>query len=73
MNRTRTDCEGFCRREIADRLLCKLVQQARIPTLGIRLEMQDASATNGVIVHLLVTNLDGGEHPDRPDGYPSQG
>ena len=35
------------RREIADRLLCKLVQQARIPTLGIGLGMQELNVVSG--------------------------
>jgi putative glutamine amidotransferase len=42
------------RREIADRLLCKLVQQARIPTLGIGLGMQELNVVSGggLFVHL---------------------
>jgi len=42
------------RREIADRLLCKLVQQCRIPALGIGLGMQELNvvAGGGLFVHL---------------------
>ena len=42
------------RRELADRLLCKLVQQRRIPTLGIGLGMQELNvvAGGGLFVHL---------------------
>ncbi len=42
------------RREIADRLLCKLVQQHRIPTLGIGLGMQELNvvAGGGLFIHL---------------------
>ena len=42
------------RREIADRLLCKLVQQLRIPTLGIGLGMQELNIVSGgaLFVHL---------------------
>ncbi len=42
------------RREIADRLLCKLVQQQKIPTLGIGLGMQELNviAGGGLFVHL---------------------
>ncbi len=42
------------RREIADRLLCKLVQQTRIPTLGIGLGMQELNVVSGgaLFVHL---------------------
>ena len=35
------------RRETADRLLCKLVQQRRIPTLGIGLGMQELNVVAG--------------------------
>ena len=42
------------RRELADRLLCKLVQQERITTLGIGLGMQELNvvAGGGLFVHL---------------------
>lgn len=42
------------RREIADRLLCKLVQQQRIPTLGIGLGMQELNVVAGgsLFIHL---------------------
>jgi putative glutamine amidotransferase len=42
------------RRELADRLLCKLVQQRKIPTLGIGLGMQELNVLNGgsLFVHL---------------------
>ena len=42
------------RRESADRLLCKLVQQRRIPTLGIGLGMQELNvvAGGGIFLHL---------------------
>jgi putative glutamine amidotransferase len=42
------------RRELADRLLCKLVQQRRLPTLGIGLGMQELNvvAGGGLFVHL---------------------
>src|SRR5512135_809560 len=42
------------RRELSDRLLCKLVQQQRIPTLGIGLGMQEINvvAGGGLFVHL---------------------
>src|SRR4051794_5947985 len=42
------------RRESADRLLCKLVQQRKIPTLGIGLGMQELNVLNGgsLYVHL---------------------
>jgi putative glutamine amidotransferase len=42
------------RRELADRLLCKLVQQRRIPTLGIGLGMQELNlvAGGGLFIHL---------------------
>jgi putative glutamine amidotransferase len=42
------------RRELADRLLCKLVQQRRIPVLGIGLGMQELNvvAGGGLFVHL---------------------
>jgi len=35
------------RREAADRLLCKLVQQRKLPTLGIGLGMQELNVCNG--------------------------
>jgi putative glutamine amidotransferase len=35
------------RRENADRLLCKLVQQRRLPTLGIGVGMQELNVVNG--------------------------
>jgi putative glutamine amidotransferase len=42
------------RRELADRLLCKLLQQCKIPTLGIGLGMQELNvvAGGGLFVHL---------------------
>jgi putative glutamine amidotransferase len=42
------------RRELADRLLCKVVQQRRLPVLGIGLGMQELNvvAGGGVFVHL---------------------
>ncbi|QEH33620.1 Putative glutamine amidotransferase [Aquisphaera giovannonii] len=42
------------RRELADRLLCKLVQQQKIPTLGIGLGMQELNVVcgGGLFVHL---------------------
>jgi putative glutamine amidotransferase len=42
------------RRELSDRLLCKLVQQRKIPTLGIGLGMQELNvvAGGGLFVHL---------------------
>jgi putative glutamine amidotransferase len=42
------------RREMADRLLCKLLQQYKIPTLGIGLGMQELNvvAGGGLFVHL---------------------
>ena len=42
------------RRETADRLLCKLVQQRKIPTLGIGLGMQELNvvAGGGIFLHL---------------------
>jgi putative glutamine amidotransferase len=42
------------RREISDRLLCKLIMQERIPTLGIGLGMQELNvvAGGGLFVHL---------------------
>jgi putative glutamine amidotransferase len=42
------------RRELADRLLCKLVQQRRIPVLGIGLGMQELNvcAGGGLFLHL---------------------
>jgi len=42
------------RREIADRLLCRLVQQQRIPALGIGLGMQELNvvAGGGLFIHL---------------------
>ncbi len=42
------------RRELSDRLLCKLVQQEKIPTLGIGLGMQELNvvAGGGLFVHL---------------------
>ncbi len=39
-----TVCE---RRELADRLLCKFVQQRRLPTLGIGLGMQELNVVSG--------------------------
>jgi putative glutamine amidotransferase len=42
------------RRETADRLLCKLAQQRRLPTLGIGLGMQELNvvAGGGIFLHL---------------------
>jgi putative glutamine amidotransferase len=42
------------RRELADRLLCKLIQQKKIPTLGIGLGMQELNvvAGGGLFLHL---------------------
>ena len=42
------------RRELADRLLCKLVQQRRMPVLGIGLGMQELNvvAGGGIFLHL---------------------
>jgi len=42
------------RRELADRLLCKVVQQRRMPTLGIGLGMQELNvvAGGGLFLHL---------------------
>ncbi len=42
------------RRELSDRLLCKLVQQRKIPTLGIGLGMQELNvvAGGGLFIHL---------------------
>jgi putative glutamine amidotransferase len=42
------------RREMADRLLCKMAQQRRIPTLGIGVGMQELNvvAGGGLFVHL---------------------
>ncbi|WP_165064151.1 gamma-glutamyl-gamma-aminobutyrate hydrolase family protein [Paludisphaera rhizosphaerae] len=42
------------RRELSDRLLCKLIQQEKVPTLGIGLGMQELNvvAGGGLFVHL---------------------
>jgi putative glutamine amidotransferase len=42
------------RRELSDRILCKLVQQLKLPTLGIGLGMQELNvvAGGGLFVHL---------------------
>ena len=42
------------RRELADRLLCKLVQQRRMPVLGIGLGMQELNVVcgGGLFLHL---------------------
>ena len=42
------------RRETADRLLCKLVQQRRVPTLGVGVGMQELNVVcgGGLFVHL---------------------
>jgi len=53
------------RRETADRLLCKLVQQRRMPVLGIGVGMQELNVVNGggLYVHLP---------EDLPRGIPHQ-
>lgn len=59
------------RRELADRLLCKLVQQEKIPTLGIGLGMQELNvvAGGGLFVHLPEDMPKGIPHYD-PHGGP---
>ncbi len=59
------------RRELADRLLCKLVQQEKIPTLGIGLGMQELNvvAGGGLFVHLPEDLPKGIPHYD-PHGGP---
>lgn len=59
------------RRELADRLLCKLVQQEKVPTLGIGLGMQELNvvAGGGLFVHLPEDLPKGIPHYD-PHGGP---
>jgi putative glutamine amidotransferase len=58
------------RRETADRLLCKLVQQRRIPTLGIGLGMQELNvvAGGGIFLHLPEDMPRGIPHRDPQGG-----
>ena len=56
------------RRESADRLLCKLVQQRKLPTLGIGLGMQELNVFNGggIYLHLpedMPRGIPHGPHP----------
>jgi putative glutamine amidotransferase len=58
------------RRELADRLLCKLVQQRRIPTLGIGLGMQELNVVSGggIFLHLPEDMPRGIPHRDPQGG-----
>jgi putative glutamine amidotransferase len=58
------------RRESADRLLCKLVQQRRIPTLGIGLGMQELNVVSGggIFLHLPEDMPRGIPHRDPQGG-----
>lgn len=51
------------RRETADRLLCKLVQQRKMPTLGVGLGMQELNVCNGGGIYLHLPE-------DMPRGIP---
>ncbi len=59
------------RRETADRLLCKLAQERRLPTLGIGVGMQELNVTNGggLYIHLPEDFPKGIPHRD-PQGGP---
>ena len=59
------------RREAADRLLCKLVQQRKLPTLGIGVGMQELNVVNGggIYQHLPEDLPRGLPHRD-PQGGP---
>ena len=58
------------RRELADRLLCKLVQQRRMPVLGIGLGMQELNVVNGggLFLHLPEDMPKGIPHRDPQGG-----
>jgi putative glutamine amidotransferase len=59
------------RRESADRLLCKLIQQRKMPVLGIGLGMQELNVCNGggIYLHLPEDMPRGIPHRD-PQGGP---
>ncbi|MDX2038005.1 MAG: gamma-glutamyl-gamma-aminobutyrate hydrolase family protein [Isosphaeraceae bacterium] len=58
------------RREAADRLLCKLAQQRRIPTLGVGVGMQELNVVNGggLFIHLPEDMPRGIPHRDPQGG-----
>ena len=58
------------RRELADRLLCKLVQQRRMPVLGIGLGMQELNVVygGGIFLHLPEDMPKGIPHRDPQGG-----